>query len=165
MTPGHDLRHVPGRRPGPTLSAMTATDTSTIALQQGHTSGHGRGRTTWHLVRHYLEMVAAMLVGMVALGPLETLVWPHLNDRTDVMVLVMATNMAVAMSGWMWFRRHSWIAIAEMAAAMYLPFLVLLVPFWAGAISGDAVTTWGHLLMLVAMAVPMVWWRRSEYVH
>jgi hypothetical protein len=27
------------------------------------------------------------------------------------------------------------------------------------------VMTWGHLLMLVAMALPMVWWRRSEYVH
>ena len=49
MTPSHDLRHVPARRPGPTLSAMTTTDTSTTPLQQGHTSGHGRGRTTWHL--------------------------------------------------------------------------------------------------------------------
>ena len=146
---------------------MTTTDTATTAPQPtaGHAHGHGRGRPAWHLIRHYLEMVVAMLVGMVALGPLESLVWPDLHDRTDVMVLVMATNMAIAMSAWMWFRRHSWIAIAEMAAAMYLPFLVLLVPYWAGAISGYAVMSWGHLLMLVAMAVPMVWWRRSEYVH
>jgi flagellar biosynthetic protein FliP len=146
---------------------MTTTDTPSTARQQteGHTHAHGRGRTAWHLIRHYLEMVAAMLVGMVALGPLEAMLWPHLNDRTDVMVVVMATNMAIAMSGWMWFRGHSRIAIAEMAAAMYLPFLVLLVPYWAGAISGYAVTSWGHLLMLVAMALPMVWWRRSEYMH
>jgi hypothetical protein len=146
---------------------MTTTDTPTTAPQQTeeHASAHGRGRTAWHLIRHYLEMVAAMLVGMVALGSLEAMFWPHLNDRTDVMVVVMATNMAIAMSGWMWFRGHSWIAITEMAAAMYLPFLVLLVPYWAGAISGYAVTTWGHLLMLVAMALPMVGWRRSEYVH
>lgn len=142
---------------------MTTTDTATPAPQ--HTAGHGRGRTAWHLVRHYLEMVVAMLVGMVALGPLESMIWPHLNDRTDVMVVVMATNMVIAMSAWMAFRGHSRIAIAEMGAAMYLPFLVLLVPYEAGAISGDAVTTWGHLLMLVAMALPMVWWRRSEYVH
>jgi hypothetical protein len=27
------------------------------------------------------------------------------------------------------------------------------------------VFTGGHLLMLPAMAAPMVWWRRSEYVH
>lgn len=144
---------------------MTTTETPTTVQQ--HTDGHGsgRGRAAWHLVRHYLEMVVAMLVGMAALGALEGLVWPHLNDRTDVMVLVMATNMAVAMSAWMWFRGHSTIAVAEMAGAMYLPFLVLLVPYWAGAISGYAVTTWGHLLMLVTMALPMVWWRRSEYVH
>ncbi len=146
---------------------MTKTDTPTTAPQQTerHARGHGRRRAAGHLIRHYLEMVAAMLVGMVALGPLEALVWPHLNDRTDVMVVVMATNMAIAMSGWMWFRGHSLIAIVEMAAAMYLPFVVLLVPYWAGAISGDSVMTWGHLLMLVLMALPMVWWRRSEYVH
>ena len=143
---------------------MTTTDIPTAAPQQGHLH-HGRGRAAWQLVRHYLEMVVAMLVGMVALGRLEDLVWPQLHDRTDVMVLVMATNMAIGMSAWMWFRRHSAIAIAEMAGAMYLPFLVLLVPYWAGAISGSAVMTWGHLLMLVAMALPMVWWRRSEYVH
>jgi hypothetical protein len=146
---------------------MPKTDTPTTAPQQTerHARGHGRRRAAWHLIRHYLEMVAAMLVGMVALGTLESMVWPDLNDRTDVMVLVMATNMAIAMSGWMWFRRHSWPAIAEMAGAMYLPFLLVLVPYWAGAIGGSAVTTWGHLLMLVLMALPMVWWRRSEYVH
>ena len=144
---------------------MTTTDIPTVAPHQGQAHRHGRGRAAWHLVRHYLEMVVAMLVGMVALGRLEDMVWPQLHDRTDVMVLVMASNMAIAMSAWMWFRRHSWIAIAEMAGAMYLPFLVLLGPHWAGAISGDAVMTWGHLLMLVAMALPMVWWRRSEYVH
>jgi hypothetical protein len=146
---------------------MTTTDTPTTAPQQteGHAHRSGRARAAWHLVRHYLEMVVAMLVGMIALGRLEDMVWPHLHGRTDVMVMVMATNMAIGMSAWMWFRRHSRIAIAEMAAAMYLPFLVLLVPYWAGAISGYAVMTGGHLLMLVAMALPMVWWRRSEYVH
>ena len=145
---------------------MTTTDIPTAPQQsEGHTHAHGRGRTVRHLVRHYLEMVAAMLVGMVVLGRLEDMVWPQLHDRTDVMVLVMATNMAIGMSAWMWFRRHSWIAITEMAVAMYLPFLVLLVPYWAGAISGYAVMSWGHLLMLVAMALPMVWWRRAEYVH
>jgi hypothetical protein len=146
---------------------MTTTNTPSTAPQstEGHPTAHSRGRTAWHLVRHYLEMVAAMLVGMVALGAVESLIWPGLHDRTDVMVLFMATNMAIGMSAWMWFRRHSWIAITEMAAAMYLPFLVLLVPYWAGAISGSAVMSWGHLLMLVAMALPMVWWRRAEYVH
>ena len=40
-----------------------------------------RSRHTWHLVRHYLEMVVAMVVGMMVLGPLEGLVWPGLDDK------------------------------------------------------------------------------------
>jgi hypothetical protein len=123
-----------------------------------------RTRHTWHHVRHYLEMVVAMVVGMMALGPLEDLVWPGLDDRVDVHAMVMATNMAVGMGAWMRFRGHSWPAIAEMSAAMYLPFLVLLVPYWAGAISGSSLVTAGHLLMLPAMALAM-WWRVDEYAH
>src|SRR3954451_11005119 len=89
----------------------------------------------WHLVRHYLEMVVAMFAGMVALGPVWGLVWPGWTGTTETMVLGMGTNMAIGMGAWMPFRRHSVVAIAEMAAAMYLPFLVLLVPYWAGTVS------------------------------
>lgn len=123
-----------------------------------------RTRHAWHHVRHYLEMVVAMVVGMMALGPLEDLVWPGLDDRVDVHAMVMATNMAVGMGAWMRFRGHSWPAIAEMSAAMYLPFVVLLVPYWAGAVSGSSLVTAGHLLMLPAMALAM-WWRVDEYAH
>jgi hypothetical protein len=126
---------------------------------------HSRRHVARHLVRHYLEMVVAMLVGMVALGPVWSLVWPGWMDTTEIGVLGMATNMAIGMAAWMAFRKHSVVAIAEMSAAMYLPFLVLLVPYWAGILSAGVVFTAGHLLMLPAMAVPMVWWRRSEYVH
>jgi flagellar biosynthetic protein FliP len=106
------------------------------------------------LVRHYLEMVVAMLVGMQLLGPVAALV-PGLTARTDVHAVVMATEMALGMAAWMKVRRHSARSITEMTAAMYVPFVVLLVPYWAGALSGDAVMTWGHVLMLPAMAVPM----------
>ena len=123
---------------------------------------HSRGRRTWHLVRHYLEMLVAMVVGMVALGPLEALVWPGLDDRVDVHAIVMATNMAIGMGAWMRFRRHSWPAVLEMSAAMYVPFAVLLVPYWAGAVSGSFLFTAGHVLMLPTMALAM-WWRLEEY--
>ncbi|PWW23187.1 flagellar biosynthetic protein FliP [Geodermatophilus normandii] len=128
------------------------------------TTQRPRSRHTWHLVRHYLEMVVAMLVGMVVLGPVEDLLWPGLTARTDVHVLVMATNMAIGMAAWMRFRGHSWPAVAEMSAAMYVPFAVLLVPHWAGAVSGDLLMTAGHVLMLPAMALA-VWWRLDEYAH
>jgi flagellar biosynthetic protein FliP len=123
-----------------------------------------RGGRVRHFARHYLEMVAAMLAGMVVLGPLEGLVWPGLTARADVGVLVMATNMSIGMAAWMRFRGHSWRGIAEMSGSMYLPFAVLLVPFWAGAIGEHALMTWGHVLMLPAMAAVMLL-RPGEYAH
>ena len=125
---------------------------------------HPRRHRVWHFVRHYLEMVVAMLVGMVVLGPLEHLVWPALTARHDVGAMVMATNMAIGMGAWMRYRGHSWRGISEMSASMYLPFVVLLVPFWAGAIGEGALMTWGHVLMLPAMAAVMLL-RPAEYAH
>ena len=120
--------------------------------------------TTRRFARHYLEMVAAMLAGMFALGGLEGLVWPGLTERADVAAIVMATNMSLGMGAWMRFRGHSWRGIAEMSAAMYLPFVVLLVPYWAGVAGEQVLMTWGHLLRLPAMGLVMLW-RPAEYAH
>jgi flagellar biosynthetic protein FliP len=125
---------------------------------------HSRRSAVWHVVRHYLEMVVAMLVGMAALGGLEALVWPALTARPDVGVMVMATNMSIGMGAWMWFRGHSWRGIAEMSASMYAPFAVLLVPYWTGTITEHDLMGWGHLLMLPAMALVM-YLRPDEYTH
>jgi hypothetical protein len=128
------------------------------------TAAHPRGHRVRHFARHYAEMVVAMLVGMLVLGPIEDLVWPGLTARADVGVMVMATNMAIGMGAWMRFRRHSWRTVAEMSASMYVPFLVLLVPFWAGGIGEHALMMWGHVLMLPAMAAVMLL-RPDEYAH
>ena len=124
------------------------------ALTQDTTSG--RGRVVWHVVRHYLEMVVAMFAGMVALGPVWSLLWPGLSAHVAADALVMATDMALGMGAWMRFRGHSWSAVTVMSAAMYLPFLVLLVPFWAGLVSGGTLMVAGHALMLPAMALVML---------
>ncbi|WP_116451375.1 hypothetical protein [Blastococcus litoris] len=118
---------------------------------------------------HFAEMVAAMAVGMVALHPVWMLVLDAFGagsvmDNPYSGALIMATNMTVAMSAWMKFRGHRWRPIAEMGAAMYLPFLVLFVPLALGFISDGALVLWGHVLMLPAMAVAMVL-RPSEYAH
>lgn len=119
------------------------------------------------LVRHYLEMVAAMVVGMVVLGP----VWRlglnaagagALLDRPELAALVMATNMTVAMTAWMRYRGHRWAATAEMAAAMYVPFVVLFVPLWLGLLSPAGLVVLGHVLMLAGMAAVMLR-RPAEY--
>ncbi len=129
----------------------------------------GRIRAWGRFLRHYLEMVLAMAVGMVALGmpeyaAVDALGWSAAADRPDLAVMVMATNMAVAMAGWMRFRGHDWASVVEMAAAMYLPFVILLGPLWLGAISEDTLFLAGHVLMLPAMAAAMLR-RRDEYTH
>jgi flagellar biosynthetic protein FliP len=138
--------------------------TQLTAPSDPHAEASTGGPRLRHFLRHYLEMVLAMLAGMVTLGPLEHLVWPALTARADVGVLVMATNMSIGMGAWMRFRGHSWRGIAEMSAAMYLPFAVLLVPYWAGTLAADALMAWGHLLMLPAMALVMLV-RPAEYAH
>jgi hypothetical protein len=42
-----------------------------------------------------------------------------------------------------------------MTAAMFVPFVVLLGPFWAGVISGDAMLVAGNALTPVAMVAAM----------
>jgi hypothetical protein len=118
---------------------------------------------------HFGEMVVAMAVGMVVGHP----VWMFLLDGSGAGwlmsnpytgALIMATNMTVAMSAWMKFRGHRWRPIAEMGAAMYLPFLLLFVPLALGLIDDGALMLWGHVLMLPAMAAVMLL-RPHEYAH
>ena len=116
---------------------------------------------------HYVQMLIAMTVGMMAFTPLWILAFGQLGraatlDRPDVFGLTMATSMAVGMGLWMKFRRHSWAAIGEMSAAMYVPFLVLFPFLWAGVMSGALLMILGHVLMLPAMALAMLL-RKSEY--
>jgi hypothetical protein len=109
-------------------------------------------RRPWAFIRHYLEMVMAMFVGMVALQPL----WPNLPHVLEIETLAMATNMNLGMAAWMAVRHEPAVAIARMAVAMYLPFIVLFAPYRLGWLSYDTVLTAGHLLMLAAMAAVML---------
>jgi hypothetical protein len=118
-------------------------------------------------VRHYLEIVVATVAGMVVLGPAEFMLlnpigWAELLAHSEAYALVMATNMTVAIAVWMRFRGHGWAATAEMAVAMYAPFLVLFPPLWLGVLSATGLMVLGHVLMLFAIAAAMVR-RRAEY--
>jgi hypothetical protein len=150
----------------------TTTDVERMTVDSGGStvSVHGVGAPARsraprrYFVRHFVEMVVAMVVGMVVLGlalkPLLGL--SDVFQRADLSALVMATNMTIGMSLWMRYRGHGWASIAEMGAAMYVPFAVLLVPFWAGVLPGHMIMIGGHALMLPAMAVAMLH-RRAEY--
>jgi hypothetical protein len=119
-------------------------------------------------VGHYLGIVVAAVAGMVVLGPAESVLlnpigWAQLLAHPETYTLVMATNMTVAVAAWMRFRRHGWAAIAEMAVAMYAPFLVLFPPLWLGVLSVTGLMVLGHVLMLLAIAGVMLR-PRDEYI-
>ena len=110
-----------------------------------------------HLVRHFLEMVVAMFVGMAALGGVAAVTGVDTSQtRPELEVLLMALSMAVGMTVWMRHRGHDWRAVLEMDAAMFVPFIGLFPLLWLGAISVDAMYGLGHVLMLPAMLVVMV---------
>ena len=118
-------------------------------------------------IRHYIEMVLAMAIGMFALMPLWTLAVraagaPHLLDRAEPMALVMATDMAIGMGAWMAWRRHGWRDIAEMSAAMYLPFVIFFPATLAGVMTSGMMMVAAHVLMLLAMLAVMLR-RRDHY--
>ncbi|MEQ4204356.1 hypothetical protein [Actinopolymorpha sp. B9G3] len=116
--------------------------------------------------RHYVEMVAVMLVGMVALGRLESLLAsavgrPHALDGTTVSALLMAANMTVVVAAWMCLRGHHLRLIGEMVAGMNVGFLAM-VPLWIGATSHHTLMMAGHELMFLGMLVVMLA-RRQHY--
>ena len=115
-----------------------------------------RTRTALRFAGHYLEMVVAMMIGMVVLAPVWRLAWPGLADRPDLETIVMAFDMTVAMAGWMRLRKHSWPHISRMCVAMDLGFVLVLPAYWLGALSADAMMGLGHVLMLVVMLVAML---------
>lgn len=126
-----------------------------------------RGPALRRFVRHYVEIVIAAVVGMAVLGPAESMLldaigWAGLVASIEVAALVMATNMAVATAAWMRLRRHGWPAVAEMAVAMYAPFVVLFPPLWLGVLSVTGLMVLGHVLMLFTIAAAMLR-RRDEY--
>lgn len=142
------------------MTTPTTTPTPTPTTGTGNRE-RGTARKLAGFVGHYLEMVLAMVAGMLALGPLWPVDWVA---RGDVHAVVMATDMTIAMALWMAVRRHSWPRIAEMSAAMYLPFAALLLPYWLGLLSGTALMVAGHVVMFPLMLVAMLW-RRAEYWH
>ena len=116
---------------------------------------------TKHFIRHYIEMVIAMFVGMAVLGAPAGLVVNY--DDTGQMIAAMAVTMTVPMAGWMRYRGHGWQPIAEMSTAMLVPaggVLALL----AGGVMTDVggLMAIEHVAMFGGMLAAMLL-RRDEY--
>jgi flagellar biosynthetic protein FliP len=125
---------------------------------------------TKHFIRHYVEMVIAMFVGMAVLYmPAELALnaigssWDELSDA--LMFLGMAVTMTVPMIAWMIYRGHGARANSEMAAAMFLPTFAAIGALWAHVLT-DVGTLMAieHIAMLLAMLGAMLL-RPAEYRH
>lgn len=119
----------------------------------------GRARGLLRPVGHYVEMVVAMVLGMVVLAPVSQAAWGLVGVDLDlprwavVAGLVMALDMTVGMAAWMLVRRHGRAHVVRMCAAMLLPVPVVAVLELAGTLGHEAAMVASHAGMLVAMAV------------
>jgi hypothetical protein len=127
--------------------------------------------STRHFVRHYIEMVIAMFLGMAILGLPAGLAlnamgssWSALNDDAPaLMLMLMATTMTVPMVAWMRYRGHGWRANTEMSASMFLPTFAVIVLLAAGLVTDiGALMLVEHGAMLLSMLAAMLL-RPSEY--
>ncbi|OUC94212.1 hypothetical protein [Streptosporangium minutum] len=127
-------------------------------------AAHGHG--WWPFFRHYLEMIAAMFVGMAVLGAAVraglALTGLEFPARPEVAALEMAVDMSAGMIVWMRYRGHGWAATLEMVGSMIVPALVLFPMLWTGVIPGDALLMLEHVVMLPLMLLVMLR-RRDEY--
>jgi hypothetical protein len=120
-------------------------------------------------LRHYAEMVAAMFLGMGALGIAMAAMgtsWHALTDDAPALMFMgMATSMTLPMVGWMRYRGHGWRANAEMSAAMFVPTFAVIGLLWIELLTDlGALMAVEHVAMLVAMAGVMLL-RPAEYIH
>jgi hypothetical protein len=122
-------------------------------------------------LRHLAEMIIAMMLGMCILGMAFRGIHTALfgggfdaawRQHTELAVFAMTFNMTLPMVLWMHHRGHTWERCGEMALAMFLLALVVLVPFWAGAISSTVVLPLEMALMVPAMVGVMAL-RYDEY--
>jgi hypothetical protein len=124
----------------------------------GGTRAHAGHRLTpfW---RHYLQMVAAMTVGMVATGAIFLSVvglrtWGEVTLRYPTQALLaMALGMTLPMVVWMEHvgmrRSHTY----EMAAAMIISVVPCLLLVWFGITKGAACGAYCGLMLLAMWAV------------
>jgi peptidoglycan/LPS O-acetylase OafA/YrhL len=123
--------------------------------------------------RHVIEMTLAMMLGMCVLGMAFRAIHVALfgtgfdaawHEHTELAVFAMTFNMTLPMVALMRYRGHPWQRCGEMAAAMLVLAFVLLVAFWLGALSAEAVLPLEMALMLPAMIAVMAV-RFDEYAR
>ena len=126
-----------------------------------------RLRQTLRFLLHFAEMVLAMMVGMAVFAVVNSMIliprgffYLSASVYPQAYTLAMAVSMSVAMVAWMLIRKHPWHLSAEMAGAMLVPTILLIVICWIAHLPSDVLLTGTHVLMLPAMLAVMLYrWR------
>ena len=123
--------------------------------------------STGRFVRHYVEMVAVMFVGMFALSKPADWLFGAFGASTSsehpvMMLFSMGVTMTVPMVAWMRYRGHAWRPTNEMAASMLVPTFAAMALVGAGVMTGGSAMVAEHIAMLAGMLVAMLL-RRDEY--
>jgi hypothetical protein len=132
-------------------------------------------RQVRRFLRHFAEMVIAMMVGMAGFGGVRALLNPTrfadvLRVHLDIRYLAMTAFMAVPMVMLMRHRRHGWARTAEMVGAMAAPVAAACLLWRVGlgavvpALSDKALGTVSHLAMYTGMLLAMLY-RFGDYAH
>jgi hypothetical protein len=118
--------------------------------------------------RHFLEMFAAMWIGMAAGDPVflavtglsSTRQASHLYPAQSVSA--MAVAMTLPMVAWMLLRGHGWRNSAEMAAAMLVPAIPFIILCSLHVLTGGTASCVYMMLSALAMLGLMAY-RRDVY--
>jgi hypothetical protein len=117
--------------------------------------------------RHFFQMLAAMMVGMMATGAVFLTVvglktWDEvLVEYPTQALLAMAVGMTVPMVAWMAYRGMGRRNTIEMAAAMVLPVVPCLLMVWAGAT--ESAPCGAYCAATIVAMLALMRYRRDEY--
>jgi hypothetical protein len=117
--------------------------------------------------RHFLEMVAAMAVGMIVAAAIFAVAvnaasWDEISGKYPTQALLaMAVGMTVPMAGWMLHRGMGRRNTAEMSAVMLLTVVPFLCLVWFDVTS--SAQCGGYCLLSLIGMFALMRYRRNEY--
>jgi hypothetical protein len=118
--------------------AAVAEPAQQVDLPQARPPQLGHKRHLSPFWRHFLEMLAAMAVGMIATGAIFLSIvglktWDQVTIQYPTQALLaMAAGMSIPMAAWMLLRGMGRRNAYEMTAAMILPVIPFLCLVWFG---------------------------------
>ena len=116
--------------------------------------------------RHFVQMLAVMVAGMVASAAIFLTViqmdWEEATASHPIAsLLVIAAGMTVPMAAWMLYGGMGWRNTSEMAAAMILPVVPFLLLVWFDVTK--SAQCGAYCLIGIAAMLGLMLYRRADY--